>query len=77
MKDTLTLNGAVVKQASQYAASHNFNLLHLVENYLISLTLTEEPPAIPAVSLKKDLRDLRGKIEFSSGYDYKQMRATQ
>jgi hypothetical protein len=76
MKDTLTLNSAVVRQASRYAASHNFDLPHLVESYLIALTLTE-PPAMPAVSLKKDLRDLKGKIEFSNGYDYKQMRAAQ
>jgi len=72
MSTTLILNieSEVIEQAEQYADEHSTSLRRLVEEYLIALTTPHPQQMTPGKSLK----DLKGKIQFIEGYDYKSLR---
>lgn len=67
MRTNIVLNDELVNEAFQYAKN-----VH-TKRELVEIALQE------FVNNRKmrDIRDLRGKIEFAEGYDYKTMRADQ
>ncbi len=67
MRTNIVLNDELVNEAFQYAKN-----VH-TKKELVEIALQE------FVNNRKmrDIRDLRGKIEFAEGYDYKMMRADQ
>jgi hypothetical protein len=76
MNTTLTINVKknIAEQAKIYAGQHNLNLPELIEHYLISLVHTERYSELAGNSSGKNLKALKGKIQFWDDYDYKSMR---
>ncbi len=64
MRTNIVLDDALVDEAFKYA-----NNIH-TKRELIEVALKE----FVAVRKAKNLRDLKGKISFADGYDYKKMR---
>lgn len=67
MRTNIVLNDALVQEAFKYAES-----IHTKKD-LIEAALKEFVRA----RKMKNLRDLRGKIRFADGYDYKKMRTNE
>jgi hypothetical protein len=76
MNTTLTINVKknIAKQAEMYAGRRNLNLPELVEHYLISLVRPEQHFETTRQLSNKNLKALKGKIQFRDDYDYKSMR---
>lgn len=64
MRTNIVLNDDLVKKALQLTPTKSKR--ELIENALQEYVQNHS---------KKDLRELRGKIEFADGYDYKALRA--
>jgi Arc/MetJ family transcription regulator len=64
MRTNIVLNDRLVKEALKYSEART-------KKDLVNEALT----AFVAMKSRKDLRDLRGKIRFADGYDYKALRS--
>lgn len=66
-KLTLTLDDSVISNAKKYARKRGKSLSGIVENYLLSLTMTEEKDE----PLSPKILKLMGVIKLPEGFDYK------
>jgi len=64
MRTNIVLNDELVSEAFKYASE-----IH-TKRELVEIALTE----FVRNRRMKDFRDLKGKVQFSDGYDYKKMR---
>jgi Arc/MetJ family transcription regulator len=66
MRTNIVLNDRLLKEAQKYSEARTKKDL-----------VNEALEAFVAMKSRKDLRDLRGKIRFADGYDYKALRSAK
>ena len=66
-KLTLTIEGTVIDSAKKYARQQGKSLSDIVENYLKSISVSEEP----VQTLSPRVAKLMGSVKLSEDFDYK------